>query len=295
MRKLVSVCIPAYRQPELLLRAVRSVLCQRDCDFEVVITDDSPDDEVLTGLGAIQDDPKVRYFKNDERLGAVSNWNESIRRAEGEVIKILHHDDWLTTPSSLTEFAEPILADRVPVVFSACRAMQLDETELFQHRAPGDALSKLRRTTDQLAFTNFLGPPSIMAFDRRLGIEFDTRFTWLSDVQFYIRILEKANYRFEYIDQLLVNTTAESPLQLSRNCENDKVGTFIEYITLFSEQPSVHGQWRDLFACFSAMGTGLNTNEKLSLLSRASRTGRNSVLACLIAAILVPRRVAARI
>src|SRR5437016_9443960 len=43
LNSLVSVCIPAYRQPESLVRAIQSVLLQKSCDFEIVVTDDSAD------------------------------------------------------------------------------------------------------------------------------------------------------------------------------------------------------------------------------------------------------------
>ena len=38
----VSVCIPAFRQPDLAVRAVGSALEQAGCELEVVVTDDSP-------------------------------------------------------------------------------------------------------------------------------------------------------------------------------------------------------------------------------------------------------------
>lgn len=293
MTVLVSVCIPAYRQPKLLLRAVQSVLCQENCEFEIVITDDSPDEEVQVALGELLVHPSVRYFKNTQRLGAVANWNESMRRASGNVIKVLHHDDWLDSSNSLAEFAEPIHSGRAALIFSACRAMDVDETELFIHRSPIAELSALSRSTDRLAFSNFLGPPSIVAFDRALGIEFDTRYTWLSDVDFYIRAIRRARYRFEYIDKLLVNTTAESPLQLSRDCENNRVRTMLEYVMLFSEGLDTWKQWRPIFRTLSSMLADLSVTDRVALCFKANGIASWSVFFCLVAAALTPRRIAA--
>lgn len=293
MKKLVSVCIPAYRQPALLLRAVRSVLCQENCEFEIVITDDSPDGEVQSALGELMTHPWVNYFKNAQRLGAVANWNESLRRASGDVIKVLHHDDWLDSPNSLAELVEPILSGRAAVTFCACRAMRVDESELFEHRSPAVDLADLGRSTDGLAFSNFLGPPSVVAFDRALGIEFDTRYTWLSDVDFYIRAIRTARYRYEYVNKLLVNTTAESPLQLSRDCENNRILTLVEYVTLFSECLDMRKQRRPVFRRFSAMLADLDAADRLTLCVKALGVGTWSVFLCLVAAVLTPRRVAA--
>ena len=50
MPPLVSVCIPAYRQPVAVSRAMASTLSQSFRDFEIVVTDDSPDDSVERAL-----------------------------------------------------------------------------------------------------------------------------------------------------------------------------------------------------------------------------------------------------
>lgn len=58
MTPVVTISIPAYKQPEVLLRTVNSVLVQKNCEFEIVITDDSDDDSVEVALG---------YLKADDR------------------------------------------------------------------------------------------------------------------------------------------------------------------------------------------------------------------------------------
>ena len=295
MTKLVSVCIPAYRQSTLLIRAVRSVLSQENCEFEVVITDDSPDTEVLSALGELLTHPKVRYFKNPQRLGAVANWNESLRRATGEVIKVLHHDDWLNSPNALAELVEPIFSGRSAVTFSACRSMSLNELELSVHRASSDKLTELGHSIDSLVFSNFFGAPSVVAFKRSLCVQFDTRYTWLSDVDFYIRAIKTANYKFEYVDKLLICATAESPLQLSRDCENDRVRTLLEYVLLFSENLAVGKHWRSIFQSFSSMLPRLTCTERISICGKAIKVGALPVSLCLVAAVLTPRRLAVKI
>ncbi|MCX7010103.1 MAG: glycosyltransferase, partial [Kiritimatiellaeota bacterium] len=39
----VSICIPAYQQPQGLARALQSLLEQDFRDYEVIVTDDSAD------------------------------------------------------------------------------------------------------------------------------------------------------------------------------------------------------------------------------------------------------------
>ena len=49
---------------------------------------------------------KIRYFKNADQLGTPENWNEGLRKASGDWIKIMHDDDWFTGPESLHIFTE---------------------------------------------------------------------------------------------------------------------------------------------------------------------------------------------
>ncbi|TMQ64873.1 MAG: glycosyltransferase family 2 protein, partial [Candidatus Eisenbacteria bacterium] len=63
----VSVCIPAYRQPDHIRRALESVLRQTGVSFEVVITDDTPDDAVQRVVAGCDEALCVRYFRNPVR------------------------------------------------------------------------------------------------------------------------------------------------------------------------------------------------------------------------------------
>ena len=91
---LISICIPAYKRIEFLQRLFNSIAIQTYKDYEVIITDDSPDESVSTFIknyGAIDN---VLYFRNLITLGTPENWNESIRKASGTWIKLMHDDDW---------------------------------------------------------------------------------------------------------------------------------------------------------------------------------------------------------
>lgn len=86
----VSLCIPAFRRPDSLRTAIESVLAQSFHDFEVLVGDDSGDLE-----SALVPDPRIRYFRNESRLGMARNWNALLDRAEGRLIGLLMDDDEL--------------------------------------------------------------------------------------------------------------------------------------------------------------------------------------------------------
>jgi glycosyltransferase involved in cell wall biosynthesis len=91
---LISICIPTYNRPDYLRRAVESCLAQTYPDFEIVITDNSANDE-SSKLAATWSDPRVRYFKNEGNIGANSSANRAVTLAQGKYIKFLMDDDLL--------------------------------------------------------------------------------------------------------------------------------------------------------------------------------------------------------
>src|ERR1700752_965375 len=120
----VSICIPAYNQPENISRALESVRVQTFTDYEVIVTDDSSNDSVKEAVSKFSFGDKLKYIKNSPVLGSPENWNEAIRHATGEYIKILHHDDWLASPTSLATYVK--MLDEHPesdIAFCAIKAL----------------------------------------------------------------------------------------------------------------------------------------------------------------------------
>ena len=55
----VSVIIPTYRRPTLLLAAIQSVLAQTFQDFEIIVVDDNSGDNTAEVVASLRD-PRVR-------------------------------------------------------------------------------------------------------------------------------------------------------------------------------------------------------------------------------------------
>lgn len=91
---LVSICIPTYKRPELLERAIRSCLEQTYPHFEILITDNSPDD-ASGQMVARLNDARIRYHKNETNLGPFGNVNRVATLASGAYVKFLMDDDLL--------------------------------------------------------------------------------------------------------------------------------------------------------------------------------------------------------
>lgn len=91
---LVSICIPTYNRPDLLKEALQSCLNQTFSDFEIIITDNSPNEDsrkIIQEVG----DGRIRYFKNAGNLGAHASSVRAFSLAGGKYIKWLMDDDLL--------------------------------------------------------------------------------------------------------------------------------------------------------------------------------------------------------
>ena len=93
----VSVCIPTYKRPALLERAIASVFAQTYKHWELLISDDEdPPGETWDYLQRLPErDSRVRVMRNPGPHGQVPNINSTFRQARGTWIKPLHSDDVL--------------------------------------------------------------------------------------------------------------------------------------------------------------------------------------------------------
>lgn len=228
----VSICIPAYKHIDFLRRCLDSVLVQEFTDYEIIITDDSPDNSLQESLGAYPDS-RIKYFRNEKSLGSPLNWNEGIKKATGEYIKILHHDDWFTSPQSLGKFIK--LLDENPkanIAFSA--SCDIDSGNKQKIHIAGNAfLENVAKEVESVYLGNRFGAPSACIF-RNKGYSFDTNLIWLVDIDFYIRLITAGNNRFGFTQEVLVNIGV-SEFQITQQCLTESKVRISEKIYLYNK------------------------------------------------------------
>lgn len=92
--------MPIYKTNEIYLReAIESVLLQTYSDFEFLIVNDSPQDELrLKAISASYNDDRIIWITCETNSGIAVASNIGVDRAQGSFIAMLDHDD-ICTPT----------------------------------------------------------------------------------------------------------------------------------------------------------------------------------------------------
>jgi|GEM_PF-1222950 len=98
----ISVALPTYRRPELLRRALASLVAQTHADWTAHVFDDSPDCEGAKVVSAF-DDGRIRYTANSQRAGAAINIDRCFgnRLGPGPGLAMILEDDNYLLPGFL--------------------------------------------------------------------------------------------------------------------------------------------------------------------------------------------------
>ncbi len=95
-QSLIATIIPTYRRPQLLRRAITSVLNQTYPNFQACVYDNASGDETAQIVKEFsQKDPRVHYYCHSENIGMVKNFNFGLQRVGTPYFSFLCDDDIL--------------------------------------------------------------------------------------------------------------------------------------------------------------------------------------------------------
>jgi glycosyltransferase involved in cell wall biosynthesis len=201
---LLSICIPAYKRTEYLKRLLDSIAIQSFKDFEVIVTDDSSGNEVNQLALLYSDTIAIKYIKNKEVLGTPENWNEAIRNAKGQWIKLIHDDDWFSSRETLQKFADAVKTHPdCSFFFSAYTNVYEDSGRRQPTFLKALWKNSLLKNPNILIADNVVGPPSVTLHRNDKKIWYDPSMKYVVDIDFYIRYLR--NGKPCYIGESLID------------------------------------------------------------------------------------------
>ena len=202
---LISICIPAYKRITDLKILLDSIGRQTFKNFEVIITDDSPDDTVKNFCDAYPNVFELVYYKNSIPLGTPENWNEGIRKATGTWVKLMHDDDYFASDNSLALFVAAIESDKQATVFYSAFVFE-DVANHTKKKITCNWFDRffLSLSPYHLLRRNYFGNPSCIIVKKEVSFLYDNRFKYIVDFAYYIQLLQN-NIKCVYINDVLIH------------------------------------------------------------------------------------------
>jgi glycosyltransferase involved in cell wall biosynthesis len=94
---LISLCIPLYNGEKYLEQCLNSAINQTYKNIEILLVDDASTDTTWSiAKNYAANDKRIKLHRNDKNIGLVANFNKCLELANGEWLKLLLQDDYLT-------------------------------------------------------------------------------------------------------------------------------------------------------------------------------------------------------
>lgn len=136
MSPVITVVIPTFQRPQLLLRAAKSVLAQTFSDIELIIVIDGQGSVTHSAVSTLRDN-RVRYLESPENQGAPSARNRGVKEARGHWIAFLDDDDeWYPTKLEKQLLIAKHLKERHPVVTCLLKVQARGGSYILPRRLP---------------------------------------------------------------------------------------------------------------------------------------------------------------
>ena len=183
----ISLCIATYEMGgygyTFLDELLTELKLQSFQDFEVVISDQSPDTKVLEVCEKHSKLLDIKYFKYFYNKGkAACNINQAMKYATGDIIKIIYQDDFFVERDALSKINQKFEEGAKWVVNGFTHSK--DKKEFFNTRVPyyHDAV---------IVGENSIGNPSNFAILTKERMYMDESILYVVDCEFYYRVKQK--------------------------------------------------------------------------------------------------------
>jgi glycosyltransferase involved in cell wall biosynthesis len=240
MSPLISICIPAYRQPALLERCLASIAMQTYKQVEVLISDDTPGNAVKIVVDRFTQQLPLQYTHNDKPLGTPANWNAALQMAKGDYLLLLHHDDAFSTPESLSLFLAPFQNDST-VDFVFGRNPTIQQLSAGKHFSPRLFLDYYA-DPECLITGNTIGAPSNVMLKAATLEQYNENYKWIVDIEMYVRLFRKKR-KFFYVDKELISIGIHEG-QVSNECVDNNDVLLFENISFAMDRQFKIRTWK---------------------------------------------------
>ncbi|HTN16426.1 MAG TPA: glycosyltransferase [Chitinophagaceae bacterium] len=199
---LVSICIPTYERIGFFKKLLSNIAEQSFKDYEIIITDNSISNDIEEYI-AVLGNPTINYIRNNPAISMGENWNKCFSLAKGQWLKMMHDDDYFSSPYSLQKFVDAAEGKKAGIIFGKLcfNNENGDRREFFLSQNTVQRIAT--NPVDLIGTGNKMGNPCNTLIHRDVIQPFNPELRWIIDFECYIRMLSSGASLY-YIDEVLV-------------------------------------------------------------------------------------------
>lgn len=223
LEDLISVIVPTYKRPfNILKRAINSVLEQSYSSLELIVVDDSPEEninriEIARKIKELNDN-RINYIQHDYNRGACAARNTGIKYAKGEYVAFLDDDDeWLSNKLDLQikHFNDP------EVGLVCCDSYTIIMKDNIEVKKIYREIKNSGWIYESLILENIIGSTSFVMIKKEVLISsgfFNEELSSAQDYDLWLRISKR--YKVAKVNMPLVNYYIHDEERISSNVDN---------------------------------------------------------------------------
>jgi len=198
---LISVVIPTRYRPQLVQRAIDSVLSQTRGDFEIIVIVDGPDTETVAALDSTHEE-RITVLALDHNVGLAEARNVGVRHARGKWVAFLDDDDeWLS--GKLQRQVEAATRLGGDYVFVACRF--IEKTQSMERVMPESLPTPGQHFSEYIYCEGGYLQPSTFFGSRALLLEvpFTAGLRHIEDTDWLLRAMNHPGIKVAVVPEVL--------------------------------------------------------------------------------------------
>lgn len=195
----ITVITVCYNAEKYLESAIQSVLSQRNKNMEYIVIDGKSTDTTVSIIRKYED--KITKWISEPDKGMFDALNKGIEMATGDIIGMLHTDDFYPDEHVLTTVVEVFEKHNAEVVYGDLEYVDpVNTSKVFRKWIGKPFLRNRFRWGWMPAHTTFYFKKDLI---HRFGL-YDLFFKTASDYEFMLRYMYRNNAKSVYIPKMLV-------------------------------------------------------------------------------------------
>jgi glycosyltransferase involved in cell wall biosynthesis len=215
----ISILIPAYEEPVGIQVILDHLEQSKIYEYECLIYDDSESEKVSEVVKShrLFIEEKIKYRKNINNQGAVSNWNSLIQDCEGEYFLFMHHDECPLDFSFFEDLKKFLKHDPSLDLIILRSALVKGSNMGYKFHMPHYMTSFILDKFPQYLFRrNLIGSPSNIVVRKSKSSQFNPELSWLVDVDWFYRQLSEID-KWSFCKDLIILSNQNNQVSITKS------------------------------------------------------------------------------